>query len=63
MLNWLLQLVEKKVSNELPAQFVIVIDGWFEGNRNFIAVFASYARDENAKMPLLAKYIFYSGKF
>ena len=46
--------VEKKVSKELPEKFGIVIDGWSERIRHFIAVFASYAQGENAKMTLLA---------
>ena len=45
---------EKKVSKELPEKFGIVIDGWSEGNRHFIAIFASYAQDVKAKMNLLA---------
>lgn len=33
--------VENRVSNELSEKFGIVIDGWFEENTHYIAVFAS----------------------
>ena len=34
--------VEKKVADNLPNQFGIIIDGWKEGTTYYIAVFASY---------------------
>ncbi len=46
--------VENKVRDELPDKIGIVIDGWSEGNRHYIAVFAAYEKDGNAKMVLLA---------
>ena len=46
--------VEIKVSEELPPQFGIVIDGWTEGNRHYIAVFACYSIADKTKAPLLA---------
>ena len=46
--------VEKKLMDELPGQFGIIIDGWTEGTRHYIAVFACYCKDEIAETPLLA---------
>ena len=46
----LLAEVEKKVLNELPEKFGIVIDGWSEGNRHYIAVFACNDLDGKARM-------------
>ena len=42
--------VEKMVLNELPEKFGIVIDGWSEGNRHYIAVFACYDLAGEARM-------------
>lgn len=47
--------VEKKVADELPDHFGIVIDGWKEGTTHYIAFFAVYTNaDGNIKQPLLS---------
>lgn len=47
--------VEKRVANDLPENFGIVIDGWKEGTTHYIAVFASYFCSKNGpRYPLLA---------
>ena len=46
--------VEKMVLNELPEKFGIVIDGWSEGNRHYIAVFACYDLVGKARMTFLS---------
>ncbi|XP_036367828.1 uncharacterized protein LOC118767407 [Octopus sinensis] len=39
----LTQEVEKKISDELPSKFLLVIDGWTKGSTHFIGLFASYS--------------------
>ncbi len=46
--------VEKKISEELPKSFGLIFDGWSEGNRHFVAVFACYHMDGQTMTPLLA---------
>ena len=40
--------VEKRIANDLPDKFGIIIDGWKDGTTHYIAIFASYsnANDE-----------------
>jgi hypothetical protein len=46
---------EKKIANNIPNDFGIIIDGWKEGATYYIAVFASYANSEGVgNYPLLA---------
>ena len=37
--------IDKKLQEELPAKFGLVIDGWTEGNTHFFGVYAAYAKD------------------
>jgi hypothetical protein len=47
--------VEKRVADDLPEKFGIIIDGWKDGTTHYIALFASYS-DENdeGQYPLLS---------
>lgn len=45
--------VEVKIRSELPDRFGIVIDGWTEGSKHFVAVFAVYHVCGFTKTPLL----------
>jgi hypothetical protein len=47
--------VEKRIADDLPEKFGIVIDGWSDGTTHYIAVFASYldAKGEG-QYPLLS---------
>jgi len=49
------QSVEKRIADDLPEKFGIVIDGWSDGTTHYIAVFASYS-DANGEgqYPLLS---------
>ncbi|CAI9724206.1 XP_036367828.1uncharacterized protein LOC118767407 [Octopus vulgaris] len=40
----LTQEAEKKISDELPSKFSLVIDDWTKGSTHFIGLFASYSR-------------------
>ena len=40
-----------KVTKALPKKFGIIIEGWSDGNKQYIAVYAAYESDE---FPLLA---------
>ena len=37
--------IDKKLKEELPAKFGLVIDGWTEGNTHYFGVFAAYSKD------------------
>ena len=47
--------VDKKISDMLPDQFAIILDGWFSGSTHFLAVFASfpYNNDPGFQLRLL----------
>lgn len=46
--------VEITIAASLPDYFGVILDGWSEGNTHFVAVFACYSVDGDAKYPLIA---------
>lgn len=47
--------VEKRIANDLPDKFGIIIDGWKDGTTHYIAIFASYSNaNDEGQYPLLA---------
>jgi hypothetical protein len=47
--------VEKRIADDLPEKFGIIIDGWKDGTTHYIAIFASYSDGEGeGQYPLLA---------
>ena len=46
--------VEEVIRNSLPSKFGLILDGWSEGSRHYIAIFACYDHNGKADTPLLA---------
>jgi len=45
--------IEKRIKEELPPRFAIVIDGWSEGTRHYYGVFAAFADKTNKQLSIL----------
>ncbi|ETV75850.1 hypothetical protein H257_09825 [Aphanomyces astaci] len=50
----LTEVVEKKISKEIPDRFGIIFDGWTHNSEHYLAVFASYEKDGVLVQPLLS---------
>ena len=52
-MNLVTKKVERKISDELPEKFALVIDGWTKNSNHFLAIFAVWANSSNVKCSAL----------
>ena len=45
----LTRIVEKKISATLQSKFALLFDGWSSGSTSYLAVFATFIKEESSK--------------